>query len=216
MSAAKTKTDSETHQRAKEGREIRTLTDGLELRFAKRDDGEEGGTRTTKGYACLFDNVTDIGGYWQERFSKGAFTKSLGERDVVALHSHDGGRPMGRMSRDTLRLKEDDKGLAFENDLPDTNDGRDLATLIERGDIEGMSFQFRALKEEWDETRDPPMRTVIEAELREITYTAFPAYADTEVGMRSLDKLRAEKREHNKAGAKARLRMRQEQAERGF
>ena len=99
MSAAKQKTDSETQQRAKDGRELRTLTEGLELRFAEGDDSASE-TRTAQGYACLFDNVTDIGGYWQERFSKGAFTKSLGERDVVALHSHDGGRPMGRMSRE--------------------------------------------------------------------------------------------------------------------
>ncbi|WP_338445946.1 HK97 family phage prohead protease [Pelagerythrobacter marensis] len=184
-----------------DGRETRTFTKGLELRFASGD----GGSKTTKGYACLFDNVTSIGGYWQERFAKGAFTNSLGDRDVVALHSHDDGRPMGRMSRDTLRIKEDDKGLAFENDLPDTQDGRDLATSIDRGDIEGMSFRFRALKEEWDETQDPPMRTIIEAELYEITYTAFPAYPDTEVGMRSLEHARQERRQHNQAGAIGRI-----------
>ncbi len=193
-----------------DAREQRSFCGGLELRA--EGDGESG--RTTKGYACLFDNVTSIGGYWQERFAKGAFSKSLGERDVVALHSHDDGRPMGRMSRDTLRVTEDDKGLGFENDLPDTQDGRDLATSIDRGDIEGMSFRFRALKEEWDETQDPPMRTVIEAELFEITYTAFPAYPDTEVGMRSLEHARAERRQHNRSGARARIRMKQEQAER--
>ena len=193
-----------------DAREQRSFCGGLELRA--EGDGESG--RTTKGYACLFDNVTSIGGYWQERFAKGAFSKSLGERDVVALHSHDDGRPMGRMSRDTLRVTEDDKGLGFENDLPDTQDGRDLATSIDRGDIEGMSFRFRALKEEGDETQDPPMRTVIEAELFEITYTAFPAYPDTEVGMRSLEHARAERRQHNRSGARARIRMKQEQAER--
>lgn len=193
-----------------DGRELRTLTEGLELRFAQTEDE----STTTQGYACLFDNVTSIGGYWQERFAKGAWSKSLGERDVVALHSHDDGRPMGRKSRDTLRIEEDDTGLRFENDLPDTQDGRDLATSIDRGDIEGMSFRFRALKEEWDETQDPPMRTVIEAELYEITYTAFPAYPDTEVGMRSLEHARQEKRSHNKSAALARLAMRQAQTER--
>ena len=193
-----------------DGQELRVRTEGLELRAA----GDESGAATTAGYAVLFDNITSIGGYWQERFAKGAFSKSLGERDVVALHSHDDGRPMGRMSRDTLRVQEDDKGLRFENDLPDTQDGRDLATSIDRGDIEGMSFRFRALKEEWDETQDPPMRTVIEAELYEITYTAFPAYPDTEVGMRSLEHARQEKRSHNKSAA--RIAMKQAQAERKY
>lgn len=193
-----------------DGRERRAFVGGLELRA--EGDGEIG--QTTKGYACLYDNDTSIGGYFIERFAKGAFTKSLKERDVVALHSHDDGRPMGRMSRDTLRFSDDDKGLGFENDLPDTQDGRDLATSLERGDIEGMSFRFRAIKEEWDESGDIPKRTVIEAELYEITYTAFPAYPDTEVGMRSLQAARDERRQHNKAGAAARLRMKQAHVER--
>ena len=193
-----------------DGRERRAFVGGLELRA--EGDGETG--QTTKGYACLYDNDTSIGGYFTERFAKGAFTKSLKERDVVALHSHDDGRPMGRKSRDTLRFTDDDKGLGFENDLPDTQDGRDLATSLERGDIEGMSFRFRAIKEEWDESGDIPKRTVIEAELYEITYTAFPAYPDTEVGMRSLRAAREERRQHNKAGAAACLRMKQAHVER--
>ena len=51
-----------------DAREQRSFCGGLELRA--EGDGESG--RTTKGYACLFDNVTSIGGYWQERFAKGA------------------------------------------------------------------------------------------------------------------------------------------------
>lgn len=196
-----------------EGREFRALLAKGELRFATG----EGGERTAAGYAALFNHDTNIGDYFIERFKPGAFAKWLGERDVVALHSHDNGRPVGRMSRGTLRLKEDAKGLAFENDLPDTSDGRDLGVQIDRGDIEGMSFRFIARHDEWDETQDPPVRTVHEADLLEITYTAFPAYDDTEVGMRSLEHARQERREHNKAGAIGRLaakRMRQAQAER--
>ena len=63
-----------------DGQELRVRTEGLELRAA----GDESGAATTAGYAVLFDNITSIGGYWQERFAKGAFSKSLGERDVVA------------------------------------------------------------------------------------------------------------------------------------
>ena len=181
--------------------ELRAFTDQAELRFASG----EGGARTATGYFCLADNITDIGGYWQEKFARGAFAKSLQERDVVALHSHNDGRPVGRKSRGTLTIQEDERGYGFENDLPDTSDGRDLAVQLERGDIEGMSFRFRARKEEWDETVDPPMRTIIEADLYEITYTAFPAYPDTEVGMRSLEHARQERREHNQAGALGRI-----------
>lgn len=198
-----------------DGRETRAIGAKLEIRM----DGSDDEPKTAIGYAVLFNNDTDIGGYWTERFAPGAFTNSLKENDVVALHGHQHDRPLGRNSRNTLRLTEDAQGLAFENDLPDTNDGRDLAVQLERGDIEGMSFSFRAKKEEWDETTEPPSRTVIEADLFEITYTAFPAYPDTSVGMRSLEHARDEKRGHNKQGAEARIaarRARQAQIERNI
>lgn len=195
-----------------EGLERRALSTGGELRVAQGNDG----IGTAAGYAVLWNNRTDIGGWWTEQFAPGCFTKSLSEADVVALHSHDDARPVGRRSRGTLRLNEDTRGLAFENDLPDTNDGRDLKVQLERGDIEGMSFRFRARREEWDETVEPPLRTIHEADLIEITYTAFPAYPDTEAGMRSLEMARTERRQHNKSGALARLRMRQSQRERKF
>lgn len=203
------------NSKAPEGRETRAVTIGLEIRAAAADDGK----RSASGYAALFNVETDIGGYWTETIAPGAFTKSLAERDVVALHSHDHGRVVGRTGAGTLTLREDSKGLAFDNDLPDTSDGRDLAVQIERKDIPGMSFGFITRKQEWDETIDPPKRTILEADLYEITYTAFPAYPDTEVGLRSLEGARNERREHNKAGAAARIaerRARQAQIERGL
>ncbi|EPR09630.1 peptidase U35 [Sphingobium indicum IP26] len=172
-----------------DGRETRAITRGLELRSI---GGSE--TRTAEGYAALFNVETDIGGYWTEVIAPGAFTKSLQERDVVALHSHDTGRVVGRTGAGTLTLREDATGLAFSNDLPDTSDGRDLAVQIERQDIPGMSFGFITRKQQWDETIDPPKRTILEAELYEITYTAFPAYPDTNVGLRSLEAAREEAR----------------------
>ena len=193
-------------------RERRAITEGLELRFAKTD----GEGRTAEGYAALFGVETDIGGYWTEQIAPGAFKNSLAQRDCIAVHSHDTGRIVGRMRAGTLDLEEDEKGLHFRNELPDTTDGKDLAISIDRGDIAGMSFAFRAVHDEWDETVDPPKRTIHEAELYEITYTAFPAYPDTEVGLRSLEGLRAERRQHNKSAALARRRMKQAQTERKF
>jgi len=181
-------------------REVRAITTKLELRAAASD----GGDRTAVGYAALFGVKTDIGGYWTEEIAPGAFSKSLRERDVVALHSHDTGRVVGRTGAKTLTVREDEKGLSFENDLPATTDGNDLAISIDRGDIPGMSFGFDTRKQEWDETVDPPHRTILEADLYEITYTAFPAYPDTEVGLRSLEEARksasTERKERNRIG----------------
>lgn len=184
-----------------DGRERRAIAAALELRDAT--DASSGNTAT--GYAAVFNSQTDIGGYWLETIAPGAFSKSLQARDVIAVHSHDTGRVVGRKDAGTLTLREDDKGLAFENVLPDTTDGRDLVVQIGRGDIAGMSFAFVARREEWDETVEPPRRTIFEADLFEITYTPFPAYPDTEVGLRSLEGIRDERRQHNRTGASARI-----------
>lgn len=184
-----------------DGREVRALTDGLELRATE----VEGEGRTATGYAVLYNAEANIYDLWIEEFLPGAFDKSLQERDVIAIHSHDSARIVGRMRAGTLALRSDSRGLAFENPLPDTSDGRDLAVQIDRGDISGMSFGFRAVKQEWDDSVDPPKRTISEAELYEITYTALPAYHQTEVGLRSLEGARSERREHNKSGAASRI-----------
>jgi HK97 family phage prohead protease len=206
MTTPKTKPETD-------GREIRAINTTLEMRAAATD----GDTRTAAGHAVIFNVKTDICGYWTETIAPGAFTASLRSIDVVALHSHDPGRVVGRLGAGTLSLREDAKGLAFENELPDTSDGRDLAVSIDRGDIPGMSFGFVTRKQEWDETVDPPHRTIIEADLYEITYTALPQYPDTTVGLRSLEGARNERRDHNKAGAASRIaarRARQAQIER--
>ena len=131
----------------------------------------------------------------------GAFSETLKSSDVRALINHDTGRVIGRSSAGTLRLAEDEMGLSVEIDLPDTSDGRDLAVQLERGDISGMSFGFRVMHDEWDETGDMPMRTIHMLELLEVSAVAFPAYADTEIALRSLDYVRKDRRKfHNSSG----------------
>lgn len=164
--------------------ERRALTAPLEVRAA--DKG-----RTVSGYAAVFNSETDIGGYFREQIAPGAFSLAL-SGDVRALFDHDTAHVLGRTKSGTLRLREDDHGLAVEIDLPDTQIGRDLTASMERGDIDGMSFGFRVTKQEWDETQDPPLRTIREVELFEVSVVTFPAYADTEVALRSLDDARKE------------------------
>lgn len=152
----------------------------------------EGDKRTLVGYAAVWNSDTTIGDYFIERIAPGAFTKALRTADVLALVSHDYGRVLGRTKSKTLRLWEDERGLKVEIDVPDTTDGNDLWTLVDRGDVSGMSFSFRATKQEWDEFGHIPKRTVIEAELYEVTATPLPAYPDTSLAKRSLEAARAE------------------------
>lgn len=157
----------------------------------------DGAVRTITGYAAVFGQDADIGGWWVERIAPGAFRNTL-NGDIRALIDHDSGRVIGRTTSGTLRLKEDERGLAVEIDLPDTQDGRDLATLVERGDISGMSFGFRVLKQEWNESIEPHIRTLLEIELYEVSAVAFPAYDATELALRSSREVKDERESEQK------------------
>ena len=138
--------------------------------------------RTLYGYAARFDSVTELGGF-SEIIRPGAFTRSLASDDakkIRAIYEHDGRSLLGRTGSGTLRLSEDAEGLAFEIDLPDTSLGRDLAVLVERGDVAGCSFGFIAQGEDWEDTT----RTLTDVDLHEITITATPAYDTTSVQVR--------------------------------
>ena len=186
----------------------------LEKRARPIEKKAEGGKKVG-GYASVFNSEADIGGYWREVIAPGAFSETI-KGDVRALLDHDHGRVIGRTTSGTLRLSEDEKGLAVEIDLPDTSDGRDAAVLIERGDISGMSFGFVVTHDEWDETGDIPLRTIHKVNLHEVSIVAWPAYQDTSIGMRSLDAVRKEKRQHNFTAASRRIEARKAKQEQRF
>lgn len=159
-------------------------------------------SRTLAGYAAVFNSTADIGGHFREIIAPGAFRDTLESSDIRALIDHDSGRLIGRKSAGTLRLAEDDRGLRVEIDLPDTSDGRDLATLVSRGDLDGMSFGFVVRHDEWDETSNPPTRTIHKVDLREVSAVTFPAYGDTSLALRSLEKAREEREKPPEDNAK--------------
>lgn len=139
------------------------------------------------GYAALFDRGADIGGF-TEVIRRGAFSASLAAREVLCLVDHDPARLLGRTSSGTLRLAEDDKGLRYELDLPDTQEGRDIYILAQRGDLGGMSFGFtvRADGEKWTGNR----RELLAVDLFEISVVhSWPAYQGTTVEPRSKGRL---------------------------
>lgn len=140
--------------------------------------------RKLEGYAATFANPATIGGRFVETIARGAFAATLRNRgDILALVDHDPGRVLARTRSGTLRLSEDEKGLAFSLDVPDTSHGRDVLALAERGDLGGMSFGFTAV----DEHRDGDRRELRAVELHEISIVlAWPAYDGTIVQARSL------------------------------
>ncbi|WP_155591863.1 HK97 family phage prohead protease [Lysinibacillus cavernae] len=152
---------------------------------------ESEGKRTISGYAVKWEMKSHTMGYWRrfkEQFKRGSFTDSLTIDDQLALWSHDTSKVLGRTKNGTLRLYEDEIGLRFELELPNTTLGNDAYETIRRGDVEGVSFAFQMQKEEWDENDiDNIIRTISKAKLIEVSPVAFPAYPDSEVQARSHD-----------------------------
>lgn len=168
--------------------ERRTHLGTVELRTTKDD------TPSIQGYAAVTnqETVIDLGFYaFREMIARGAFKASIKADDVRALFNHDPNLVLGRNTSGTLRLKEDDHGLRYEADLPDTAVARDVRTLIQRGDISGSSFAFTVGEDddEWDESEIKsgklPLRTIRKVSLYDVSPVTYPAYPETSVSARS-------------------------------
>jgi len=146
------------------------------------------------GYAAVYDQWADIGGYFQERIAPGAFDGRLGD-DVQFLVNHRD-LPLARTSSGTLRLSLDARGLYMETTLdPSDPDAARIIPKLRRGDLSKMSFAFSVEdggRQEWDETGDIPKRTIHKiGRLYDVAVVSEPAYSGTEIGLRSLEAHRA-------------------------
>lgn len=144
------------------------------------------------GYAAVFGEEADIGGYFTEVIERGAFANAI-ERgdDVVFLINHDG-LPLARTRSGTLRLSEDERGLYMETELdPNDPDVRAIVPKMKRGDLDKMSFAFVPDRQEWDESGDKPKRIIRDVRLHDVAIVTTPAYNGTEIGLRSLEQHRA-------------------------
>lgn len=156
---------------------------------------EEGDGMTFEGYAAVFNRdsepIQTPFGSFIERIKPGAFKRSLKtDRNIRMFLNHNTDILLGSTPAKTLALSEDDRGLKAQARLPDTQAGRDLSTLIKRGDVTSMSFGFAvtAKGERWSE--DFSQRELTELKLYEVSpVTGWPAYADTQAMVRSLAKI---------------------------
>ncbi len=149
------------------------------------------GAKIIKGYAVKWNTRSSalIYGEFYEQVAKGAFSKSIAESNIVALWNHDTNLVLGATRSGTMKLLEDDIGLAFEITLPNNTWGNDAYESISRGDVSGVSFGFWCRKDSVEYLRDEDVyiRTLLDVNIFEISPTAFPAYDTSEVSKRSLE-----------------------------
>ena len=182
---------------------------GKETRTAPAEVRMDEDSIKVSGYASVFNEETDIGGMFREVIAPGAFKDAIGRDDVRFLVNHDG-LPLARTTSGTLTLKEDERGLYMETELDASDpDVQQIVPKMKRGDLDKMSFAFRATKQEWDESEEIPLRTIQEAELYDVSIVNDPAYSGTEIGLRSLEEYKKEikKKNFNSAALRRRLKM---------
>jgi hypothetical protein len=171
--------------------EIERRTLDIELRVERREDGPA----KIVGHAAVFNSLSeDLGGF-REQIAPGAFADAVKTDDVRALWNHNPDYVLGRNRAKTLTLSEDSRGLKIEVDPPDTQFARDLMVSIERGDVSQMSFAFsvRANGQNWGKDDDGRVvRTLTNVRLFDVSPVTYPAYAQTDVAVRSMEAWKAD------------------------
>ena len=155
----------------------------------------EDGTMRMAGYAAVF-NEPSLPLPFIERIAPGAFSKTLKETPDVRLLANHEGLPMARTKNGTMRLYEDETGLYFEAELANTQEARDLYTLVARGDVDQMSFAFRVIRQKYNEDRSERLLTEVSLADGDVSIVTYPAYPTTSVEAReALKKAMAEIKE---------------------
>lgn len=178
--------------------EKRSYPVGLEVRQA---DGE---SRTVKGLAAVYNSRSEKLGWFTEMIEPGAFTDALKNSDVRAFFNHDWNHLLGREKSNTLRLKETERGLEFELDIPESR--QDILELVERGDLDECSFRFKVTDQAWEERQQPDGTVDILRKIKkvdpivDVTLATFGAYKDTSVAKRCYDEYRSEHQEQSEEG----------------
>lgn len=147
---------------------------------------EDGAFPKIRGYAAVFNQLSEPMWGVRERIKPGAFKATLAAgADVRALVNHDPSLILGRTKAGTLNLEEDQHGLRYTITPPDTTVGRDLMVSIRRGDITQSSFGFRSVDENYLKENGQFIRELLSVDLFDVSPVTYPAYTGTNVNVRS-------------------------------
>lgn len=186
-----------------------------------RDETPDDG-RTFAGYGAVFNSPTRIDsweGTFDEQIAPGAFRKSLRERTPKFQFDHGhhpliGSVPIGVIDD----IREDERGLYVEARLGQHILIDLIREAIDTGAIDGMSFRFSVVRDEWrdaagkvvrpDEleqalysgSRGVLIRTLKEVKIAEVGPVVWPAYSDTTASVRSTGTVELDRARLNEPG----------------
>jgi len=167
--------------------EVRSKNDIVEQRAYEGELKAAVEGRTVEGYASVFNSMSeDLGGF-REIILPGAFSEVL-DNDVRALYNHDSNYLLARTASGTLELKEDEKGLYYRFEMPNTSYGNDMLELFKRGDLSQSSFGFTVEKDSWRMEDGQHVRYIERVgSLFDVSPVVYPAYSQASSGLRSAE-----------------------------
>ena len=155
---------------------------------------EEDGQGIIEGHPVVYDQMTDLG-YFDEIIERGALDKT-DLRDVRLCLNHDTSvvyaRSRSNTPDSTMRIWVEEDGLHFRANLDMENPlAKAYYSMIERRDIDKMSFMFSVDGDTWEDldSEHPTRRINSIGSIVEISAATFPAYDSTEIQARSKEAL---------------------------
>lgn len=189
-------TEQQPNDKQPEPQKVEKRVFNIQLRAAGEGDPAEE-RRSVTGYAALFNSASEDMGFI-EIIEPGAFRNAIPKSDIRALFNHDPSQLLARTASSTLKVQEDTKGLRYDFELPDTTLGNDLKIMLKRGDVSQSSFAFSVKEQSWESLKlangemQYTRRIKEIEELYDVSLVTYPAYADTEVALRSMPGRKAE------------------------
>ena len=181
-------------------REIRTYDCKLAIREA--EGGQEGESRTIEGRAIVFNAESEVLDEWGERFREVILPQAvtmefLNTQDVKMNMLHERELTIARwlMGAGSLRLGVDEQGVYFKFEAPRCDIGDRCLELVRTGVFTGCSFEFMPKDYDVERTKgaDGKDEVIVRHKsfefLSAITIGMDPAYRQTSVNARELDKL---------------------------
>lgn len=153
-----------------------------------REDND--GTINFEGVASSVDapyQVRDMFGEFSETVARGAFAKTLKEKDDVRLLVNHEGVPLARTKSKTLTLTADPHLRSVATLDPSNPTVQEIRSAMNRGDLDQMSIGFRVLRQDWNE--DYTERLIREVQLFDVSVVTYPANPATSAALRSVDDL---------------------------
>lgn len=180
-------------------REIRTIDCLLAVR--ETEGGQAGDSRTITGRAIVFNAESEVLDDWGERFREVILPEAvtmefLNTQDVKMNMLHERELTVARCNKGvgSMRMAVDEQGVTFEFEAPRCDIGDRCLEMVRRGDYSGCSFEFYPKDYEVERTKgaDGKDEVIIRHKsfefLSALTIGMDPAYRQTSVNAREMDK----------------------------